>query len=179
MGVVRMSDGRDRSQLVLLGAAALAIALVPLVLAYLQLGYHADVTASADYDDPTQNAQRFLDRAVANATDPVAGRYDWRDRDSAADAVRAGLDPHLATLAESRVASGTATQISYNRTAARAWARSRCPGGPNRQFGRCEARRGVVVQHRAGETTVLAVALDVTVTTERGVRELTVVERVR
>jgi hypothetical protein len=36
----------------------------------------------------------------------------------------------------------------------------------------------VVVQERAGETTVLAVAYDVTVTTPRSERELTFVVRV-
>lgn len=189
MGVVRVSGRSDgdgdgdvddgRGQLVLLGAAVLAVALVPLVLAYLQLGYHADVAASADYDAPAATAERFLDRAVADATDPVAGTEDWSDRADAVDTVHARLDPHRRTLAESRVVSGTATRTAYNQSAARAWARSDCPGGPDRQFGPCEARRGVVVQERAGETHVLAVALDVTVTTERGVRSLTVVERVR
>ena len=52
-----------------------------------------------------------------------------------------------------------------------------CPGGPNRDFGPCEATDGVVVQERAGETVVLAVAFDVRVTTERGWSRSTLVVR--
>lgn len=171
-----MSRERDgRGQLVLLAAATLAIALAPLVLAYLQLGYHADVDASSDYDAPAENGKRLLERAVHEAASPVPGRYDWHERDGAVDAVRARLAPHLTTLSESRVEAGTAYRTEYNRSAARAWASEHCPGGPERQFGRCEARRGVVVQQRAGETHVLAVALDVTVASERGTRSVTFV----
>ncbi len=49
------------------------------------------------------------------------------------------------------------------------------PHGPNRQFGGCQADRGVVVQNRDGETHVLAVAFNLRVTTELGWYEMTVV----
>lgn len=39
----------------------------------------------------------------------------------------------------------------------------------------CENRGGLVLQERAGETHLLAVAFDVTVVSERGEAELTVV----
>lgn len=50
-----------------------------------------------------------------------------------------------------------------------------CPVGPARQFGPCETDRGVVIQERVGETHVLVVVFDVTITTERGYIEATVV----
>jgi len=174
----RSNPRKDRGQLVLLAAAVLAVALVPVLFAYLQLGYHGDVAASTDYESPARNAERFLDRAVHESRTGIPGNYSWRDRADAIDRVRTRLDGRLATLETARVESGTATQVDYNRTAARSWAGERCPGGPDRQFGPCEARQGVVVQERAGETHVLAVALDVTITTERGTRRVTVVPTV-
>lgn len=172
--MVRLNE-RDRGQLVLVAAAALAIALAPVVLAYLQLGYHADVAASGDYDDPTANADVYLQRAVHEAAVGVQSEYDWAARADAVSTVRNHLDPNRSRLAAARVAAGTAYRTRYNDSAARAWASANCPDGPARQFGPCEARRGVVVQERAGETHVLAVALDLTVTTERGTTEVTLV----
>ncbi|WP_136717986.1 DUF7261 family protein [Halorientalis salina] len=169
---------KDRGQLVLLAAAVLAIALVPVLLAYLQLGYHGDVTASADYESPGRSAERYLDRAVHEASTDVHGNYSWADRADAIERVRSRLDPRLTTLSTARVESGTATRTAYNQSAAQAWASANCPDGPNRQFGGCEARRGVVVQEREGETHVLAVALDVTITTERGTQRLTLLPTV-
>lgn len=167
--------GRDRGQLVLLAAGVLAVALAPIVLAYLQLGYHPDVQATSDYDAPVANADRLLDRVVHEASDEIPERHDWASRDAAVDAVRANLEPRLETLATARIEQGTAYRIEYNQSTAQAWATANCPGGPDRQFGPCEARRGVVVQERAGRTHVLAVVLDVTVTTERGTRQVTLV----
>lgn len=173
MGMVRVR--RDRGQLVLVAATVLAVALAPVVLAYLQLGYHADVTASGDYADPAANADRYLERAVHEVAADVQAEHDWRARADAVRTVRDRLDPKRDRLSESRVESGTVYRTRYNDSAARAWASDRCPRGPNRQFGDCDTRRGVVVQERAGRTHVLAVALDVTVTTERGRTELTLV----
>jgi len=169
--------GRDRGQLVLVSAAAVAIALAPLVLAYLQLGYHADVRASTDYDAPGENAQRFLDRAVGEAVDGIPADHDWAARDDAIEEVRDRLDSKRDRLATARVESGTAYGTDYNQTAAQAWADDNCPDGPDRQFGPCEAQQGVVVQRRDGRTHVLAVVLDVTITIERGTRTLTLAVR--
>ena len=172
-----MTGGRpaDRGQLVLAAAALVAVALAPVVFAYLQLGYHADVTASGDYAAPGRNAERLLQRAVHDAAVGVPADYEWSDRADAVSEVRSELTPRLDSLRSSRVESGTAYRVSYNRSTADAWRRENCPSGPNRQFGACEARRGLVVQERAGETHVLAVAFDVRVTTERGTTEMTLV----
>jgi hypothetical protein len=84
-------------------------------------------------------------------------------------------------LISSRVESGTVYGVLYNRSAARAWAAAHCSEtrGPNRQFGACNASRGVVVQSRDGRTHVLAVAFDVRVTAERGWYETTFVVGIR
>lgn len=168
---------RERGQLVLLAAVALAVALVPLTLAYLQLGYQATVDTGAD---PIADTERVLDRALENATDGVARRYAWTDRDAAVDAVRAALAPTVAALNTSRLDAGTAVALSFNDSRARTRADARCPGGPNRQFGPCRADRGVVVQDRAGRTHVLAVAVDVVVTApDRTYRGTLVVDHTR
>ncbi len=163
---------RDRAQLVLATAAIVAVALAPVVFAYLQLGYTGDVAASNEYDAPVQNAKSVLSRAGQDAVQDTDS-YQWSDRDAAITAVRSELRPDLDTLRASRVESGTVYQVEYNQSTARAWAQNNCPRGPNRQFGDCVAERGVIVQNRGGETNVLAVAFDIRVTTERGWYEVT------
>ncbi|WP_266075722.1 DUF7261 family protein [Haladaptatus caseinilyticus] len=170
---------RDRAQLVLAAAAIVAVALAPVVFAYLQLGYSGDVAASDEYDKPVENADGVLSRAVHHATRDVTATYRWRNRDAAVSSVRSDLESDLGTLRSSRVESGTVYQVEYNRSAAREWTSENCPSGPNRQFGECEAERGVVVQNRGGETHVLAVAFDLRVTNERGWYEVTIVSYVR
>ena len=167
---------RERAQLVLVAAAVVAVALAPVVVAYLQLGYHDDVRASGDYTAPAENAQRVLDRAVHESATGIPAAYEWSEREEAVVKVRERLGPRLSELEAARVEEGTAYQVAYNESAATAWASANCPGGPNRQFGGCEAVGGVVVQDRVGETHVLAVAFDLRVTTERGwIRETMVV----
>ncbi|WP_158057906.1 DUF7261 family protein [Halorussus halophilus] len=154
-----------------------AVALAPVVFAYLQLGYHGDVTASEDYTSPGRNAERVLERAVHEASVETRGEYAWTDRDLAVSEVRSELEPRVNSLRSSRVESGTAYRVSYNQSAAQAWRQDNCLSGSNRDFGGCIVRQGVVVQERAGETHVLAVAFYVRVTTERGTTELTILVR--
>mgnify|MGYP000669193172 CR=1 FL=1 len=163
-----------RAQLVLAAAGVVAVALLPLTFAYLQLGSHPDVDASENSASPVRDGVRVLERAVHGAGSDATGR-SWRERAAVADAVRATLDPRFRTLEGSRVAEGIAYEVRVDDSAAATWAAERCPSGPDRQFGDCEAIEGVVVQERAGETTVLAVAVDLTVTTREGVSEVTVV----
>lgn len=163
----------DRAQLVLLGAAVVAVALAPVVVSYLQLGYHADVRAGGEFQDPAGDGVGLLDRAVHAAAADARG-LPWERRRAVADAVRGDLEPRLAALEGSRVADGVAYRVRYNGSAARSRA-ARCPSGPGRTFGPCEVHGGVVVQERAGETTVIAVAFDLTVEHRRGTTHLTVV----
>lgn len=164
---------RDRGQLVLLAAAVLAVALTPVVVAVLQFGYHPDVRATRDYADAGRSAERVLIEAV-NDVAGTATDYEWPRRRVAVTEVRRRLRPRLASLASGRVESGTAVSVAYNSSAAAAWARRHCPGGPDREFGPCAVDRGLVVQSRAGETHLLAAAFDVRVTTRRGRTRFTV-----
>ena len=166
-------DGR--AQLVLVAAVVVAVALAPVVLAYLQLGAHPDV--GVEDGDHGADARRFLERATHEAGASATGS-DWANRDRTVGAVRGDLAPRLSVLEESRVEEGVAYAVGYNRSAATAWANGDCPGGDGRRFGPCRAVDAVVVQERAGETTVLAVAYDVTVTTPRSEQELTFVVEV-
>jgi hypothetical protein len=165
-----------RGQLVLVAATVVAVALVPILLASLQLGYHGDVRASADYDaDPSADALRVLERAVATESAQTPSRYAWAARDAAVTAVRTGLGPRLDRVETSRIEDGVHYNITYNSTAAQQWTDTNCPSGPDRQFGDCVADSGVVVQDRVDRTHVLAVGFDVTTTTERGEASVTVV----
>lgn len=164
-----------RGQLVLLTAAIVAAALAPALLAYLQLGYHADTDAAADFEDPATNAVRVLERTTFEASAAVAGEYTWSNRTRAAERVREVVRPRIDRLAGSRVTDGTATLVTYNASAALTWAGESCPGGEGRAFGPCRTDDGVVVQERAGETVLVAVAFDVRVVRERGETSLTVV----
>ncbi|WP_254273516.1 DUF7261 family protein [Haloarcula marina] len=168
---------RRRGQLVLVAAALVAVALAPVVIAYLQLGYHDDVTATADYGDPTAATVGALDRAVVPASTGIPGRYAWADRGAAVTAIRGELRPRIEHLRTARLDHGTVTAIRYNESAARRFRDANCPSGPDRQFGDCAADRGVVVQERLGRTHVLGVAVDVTTTTERGETTVTAVLR--
>lgn len=171
------SQAGRRGQAVLLAAVVLVVALVPVIAAYLQLGYGGQ--SSPIDDDGQREARQLLERAVQEHASGIESSYRWRQRDAAAERVRDRLDPTMRQLAQSRLDENTVHQTRYNQSHAASWASARCPGGPNRQFGPCEAIRGVVVQERAGRTHVLAVAVDLSVTTPDGASTLTTVIRVQ
>lgn len=162
----------ERAQLVLIASVVIAVAIVPIAFAYLQLGFDGDVESAETVEDPEGDAYRVLVRAVHNASTEVQGQYQWADRADAVEAVRSNLAPRLESVETGLVAQGVARNVSYNDSAASVWASRNCPRGPDRQFGTCETDRGVILQERDGRTHVLAVALDLRTTTER--RESTV-----
>lgn len=167
------TDGRfdGRGQFVLLAAGLIAVGLVPVLFASLQLSYAGDLDALSAEDDPIIDARGHLEPAVNRAGGGIADNYTWPERRSAARAVSTRLDRAFGALERSDLADGTVYAVEPNATAAAAWADSNCPRGPNRRFGECEAWGAVVVQERAGLAHVLGVALDVTVTgRERTVR---------
>jgi hypothetical protein len=168
----RPPRANGRGQLVLVAAGVIAVALVPMVVAYLQLGYNADVQAGGDLAAPEENAERLLSRAVHDAA--VTNGTTPGD---AAARTRENMAPWLDRLRTARLADGVAYQASYNRTAAAEWATADCPTGPGREFGPCRAEDGVVVQERAGDVHAVAVAVDVTVVTRDGETRLTWVVR--
>lgn len=172
--MVRVSPERSlggrRGQLVLLAGVVLALALVPLVLAYLQLGYHEDVAAGTT-TGPAGQAEATMDRAVHDAAREVPATYGWARRSEAVETVQTRLEPTVTAVEESGLRRGITRSVAYNQSRAREWAVENCPRGPARQFGRCVTEQGVVVQERRGQTHVLAVAVDIAVTTpDRTVR---------
>jgi len=153
---------RSRGQLVLVAALALIVALVPLVFAYLQLGYQDDLQPTQQGE--TGQIERTLDRALHDAAAETAGEYEWPQRTAAVAAVHGRLNGTIRELERAELTEGVIYEIQYNASRAAEWAAQYCPGGPDRQFGPCEAEGGVVVQERAGETHVLAVAVDIRTT---------------
>jgi hypothetical protein len=167
----------DRGQLILVAGALVAIALAPIVLAYLQLGYHDDVQATAEYDDPTADATRVLDRSVTNASRDLPRDYSWTQRDAAVATVRDRLNETRSQLRTTDITRGTVIETEYNTTAADAWRDDHCPGGPDRQFGDCVVDTGIVIQERVDRTHIVGVAFDLTTTNDRGTTAVTVVFR--
>jgi hypothetical protein len=170
VGLVRVSRG----QLVLVAATVVALALVPVLLAYLQLGYHPGAVG-AERDVTGEAAVELLDRSVHGAAAATAGEYRWAERSSMAAAVREDLEETVATLERSRIEEGFAYQVAYNGTAAAAWSETGCEAGEGRRFGACHTDGGIALQERAGEAVLLAVAFDVGVVGPDGESELTVV----
>lgn len=157
----------DRGQLVLIASVVIAVAIIPITLAYLQLGYDDDVESAVEVSDPEGDAHRVLVRAVHDASADVPDEHDWANRSDGVDRVRSNLAPRIESVETGLVDAGIAREVEYNQTAASAWASANCPGGSDRQFGACEADRGVVVQDRADRTHVLRVAVDLETTTDR------------
>ncbi|WP_224270035.1 DUF7261 family protein [Haloprofundus salinisoli] len=172
------TDGRERAQLVLVTAAVIAVALVPMALSYHQLGYHDDVAASAEPVANGEDVERALDRAVQASATRHDGEYTWDERAAAVDAFEETFAGYVDEIESARVERGVVYRITANETAAQRWVEANCPRGPNREFGPCESFGGVVVQERAGETVVVAVSTDVRVTTDWGERWVTRVWRV-
>ena len=169
----------DRSQFVLLAGAVVALALVAMLTAYLQLGYHADV-AVGHADRPVGDSTDFLERATHEEARALRGAYTWTERDEAVTAMRDRLRTRLETLERARVTEGVVAQASFNASVANERVNDHCPSGPGQAFGPCVADRGVVVQERTGRTLVLAVGYDLTVTTgDRTTRLTTVVNATR
>lgn len=167
----------DRGQLVLVAAAMLALALIPLGFAYLQLGYHADVRAAGAEESPGSETLRLLERAVHEASDEAVGQ-PWAGRSGAAAQVNRTLAEDVDAIEAAQVERGIAAEVRQNASEAEEWAIANCPGGSAGQaFGDCETSGGLVLQDRAGETHLVAVAFDVHVVSERGEAELTVVVR--
>ena len=123
----------------------LALALIPLGFAYLQLGYHEDVAASAEPETPGSETIRLLERAVYDAGGEATG-HPWQGRSGAVAQVSASLVPREEDIEAAQVKRGVAVEVERNTSAAAAWAAENCPNGSGRLFGDCEAIGGMVVQ---------------------------------
>lgn len=164
----------DRGQLVLVAAVFIAVSFIPITVAYLQLGYDADIEASSDTtDESLASTTRLLQRSVHDAV--MNNTTAWSHRNDTVTTIHSRLKPSIAAIEDESVTTGSLQRVQYNGSAAREWTASNCPNGSVRQFGPCRTDRGVVVQERVGETHVLAVAFDVTRTTDRKRVEATVI----
>lgn len=158
----------DRGQLVLVAAGVIAIALVAVLLAYAQLGYVGVADAEPTTTGSDEDALDTLERAAFVAATDEQGAANWTDRDAVVANVTAAFDDRAATVETASLESGIVHEVEHNETAAEAVAAERCPGGDGREFGACEAIDGVVVQERAGDAHVVAIAIDVRTVTEDG-----------
>lgn len=164
----------DRGQMVLVAAAVLALAILPLGFAYLQLGTHMDVRAQTAADAPGQETVRLLERAVHAASGEAAGQ-PWAARRGAVVQANRSLASDIDDIESAQVDRGIAAEIQQNTSAAAAWTAEHCPSGRGREFGACETSGGLILQERAGETHLVAVVFDVAVVSEHGETELVVV----
>lgn len=153
----RQASGKG--QLVLVAAILVAVALIPLVVASLQLGYDADREAIQSADSPLKDAKRVLGHAIRR----VEVNGSWNTT-----VIRSRLQPSITALERSRSVPGGVYQVSYNKSTAKRWAKESCPQGPTRRFGPCRAQRGVILQKRSGEIQLVGVAYTVTILTEHG-----------
>jgi hypothetical protein len=168
---------RRRGQLVLLAAAVVVTALVPMLLAYAQLGYAGDAAATPDTRTTLADAERSLERSVGDTTTALSDRAGAGRHDFLADLVVDRLAPTRERIESSGTDRGHAVAVARNTTAATDWAERSCPGGETREFGDCVVTDGVVTQTRANTTALVAVALDVRVRGPDGTAETTLVIR--
>ncbi|MFB6092400.1 MAG: hypothetical protein ABEK02_05255 [Haloquadratum sp.] len=158
----RMRGGRG--QIVLVAAAVVAIALLSMALAYAQLGYDADREGAGAVDVASMaGIQHSLSASLQVAASDTAGRYAWTERSVAAARVRGAVSADADRLERVYADESRALTVAFDNASARRWAREHCPRGRGRRFGLCRAIGGVVVQSRAGETTVVAAAVRVRV----------------
>lgn len=68
--------------------------------------------------------------------------------------------------------------VGYNGTVASNWSDRDCESGDGKRFGPCRVDDGVVLQERAGEAVLLAIAFDVSVVGPDGQSELTIIVEV-
>jgi hypothetical protein len=169
-------SGSRRAQVVLAAAVVVAVALVPMLVAYLQLGHPPDAAAEAARDDGVDDARRYLDRATTGAAADARGA-NWTNRTTTFRRLNDSLADATARLEARGAARDRTYRVGYAPAAATRVAERACPRGDGRAFGPCEALGGVVVQERAGETAVVAVAFTLRVRSPRGATNATVVVR--
>lgn len=164
-----------RSQLVLVAAGVIAIGLLPIVLAYTQLGYAGVATTDPTASTPTEDARQAVERAAFDASTDLQGLRPWTERDAAVSQVTDRFDARVASIETAGIERGVSHEVERNQSAAVQFATERCPGGPDRQFGACDVEDGVVVQERGADTHVVAIAVDLRTVTEGATYEGTYV----
>jgi hypothetical protein len=166
-----------RGQFVLLAAAVVVTALVPMLLAYAQVGATTGSPAPTVERTTVTDAKRVLERSVAETTVALANDSDADGPGGVAAATADRLRPAVASVESAGATDGVTVAVSRNHTAATRWAGADCPHGPAREFGTCRVSDGVVTQRRANRTALVAVGFDVTVRSPRGTVAATFVVR--
>lgn len=105
----------------------------------------------------------FFDPSVPGTATATAGDHHWPDGDTLAVAGRAEIDDDLELLETGRIHTGVVHDVQYSEPAATAWERNNCDRGGGRRFGGCAVDGGLVLQERAGDAVLLAVAFDLSV----------------
>jgi hypothetical protein len=148
-----------------------------MLLAYAQLTAGVDVNRPAAERTTLEDAERTLERSVAETTRALANETDPGSHRTVAQLATERLAPAIAAVESSGTNRGMVVDVARNGTAARTWATRACPRGPARAFGDCVTTDGVVTQTRANTTALVAVAVDVTVRGPDGTVTATVVIR--
>jgi hypothetical protein len=177
----REGDDRrsDRAQIVLVAAAVVAVAFLSMTLAYAQLGYDADRDGAGAVDvAAVSDVDRSLSASLRAAARDVDGEYRWADRRQAGEAVRDAVEGDIERVQRVHADESRSLSVTFDDSTAAAWAREHCPGGAGREFGRCRSIDGVVVQERAGETTVVAAAVRIRIVSPAERTTVTTVLRV-
>lgn len=177
MNLIGPSDD-NRAQVVLVAATVVAIALLTMVFAYAQLSSItfdiADDTASrintggtvANPDSSVialSAVHNQLTASVQTAVFDDVKQSEWSERQHVIKHARAIITEDLHRIESYHIKQGRSLTLNFATVSADEWARMRCPSGPDRVFGRCQSTNGVIVQSRAGETTIVAVAIEVQV----------------
>lgn len=158
------NEANERAQLVLLAAAVIALALVPMVFAYMQMGYHGDIGTETESGDRLVDAERSLERAVRVASADIDGEYYWKNRDEAVDEFHASLAEDIQTIVELAHTDGIVIEIESEPAIVESRNETACPSGPRRSFESCETAGNVLVQERAGEVAIIGAAYEIRVT---------------
>jgi len=138
----------------------IAVGLLPIVLAYTQLGYAGIATTEPTATTPTEDARQAIERAAFDSSTELQGVRGWSERDAVATQVAARFDARVDSIETGSLERGISHAVERNQSAAASWANGSCPGGPNRQFGPCETQEGLVLQERGGDTHAVAIAVD-------------------
>lgn len=166
---------RPRGQIVLLAAVVVALALVPILGAYLQLGYDGDARAF-DRKASTVSEERILTTVRRELRGVLPTGHDWGERNRTASRVRTHIEARLTSL--SGEVNGTVIEVELRNASADLVAET-CPAGPNRRFGPCRGLGAVFVQERAGETHVYGLLVEIRVIGRHGIARTTHVIRPR
>lgn len=159
--------------MVIVAGAVVAVALIAVLGAVLQLGYHPGHD-DGDGLTPPEETRRVVTE-VLDTEEETVRESAWEDRQEAVAALQIALEERFQVLERTPIESIRRVRFAPEMAAERL--AELCPRGPGQQFGPCVAIDGVIVQDRGGSTHLVAVVLRVTVTTDESESVVTIVVR--